>query len=145
MKSLDIFEYYLKQGIVKKQSPDKLRADSLVQEAKRKLDSLNAVLKMVGLNNDNANDIIESCYDIIIGLTRAKMLSHGFNSQGLGAHEAEVAYLRELRLSEMDIQFANQLRYFRNGIMYYGKKFDREYAQKVLAFLNKVKPILKNQ
>ena len=72
-----------------------------------------------------------------MGLVRAKMLLDGFKTTGQGAHEAEVAYLRELKFSEPDVQFANQLRYFRNGIMYYGKSFDAEYAQKVLAFLER--------
>ncbi|MFH1971873.1 MAG: hypothetical protein ABIJ18_00160 [archaeon] len=53
------------------------------------------------------------------------------------SHEAEVAYLRNLGFSEKKIEFMNQLRYFRNGIKYYGKEFDKEYAQKVIIFLDK--------
>ena len=75
-------------------------------------------------------------------LIRAKMLLEGFNSSGKGAHEAEVAYLRELKFSESDVQFANQLRYFRNGITYYGKRFNKDYALKVLGFLDKIYKIL---
>jgi hypothetical protein len=37
----------------------------------------------------------------------------------------------------------NSLRYFRNGILYYGERFDAEYAKKVLGFLEKVYPRLK--
>ena len=39
--------------------------------------------------------------------------------------------------------FTNDLRYFRNGILYYGKSFDKEYGEKVLDFLNKTYPKLK--
>ena len=139
MKPLKSFGDYLKQGIVKKQSPNRTRADDLIKEAKRKSNSLKEILNKIGLNNENANDIVEYCYDILINLIRANMFGKGFNSSGIGAHEAEISYLKELNFSETEVQFANQLRYFRNGIKYYGKIFDKEYAKKVLIFLNKIK------
>lgn len=97
------------------------------------------MLDKIGLNDENANDIIEDCYDILISLIRAKMLLSGFNSSGIGAHEAEVAYMKNLDFLDTEIRFMNELRYFRNGIMYYGKRFDKEYAEKVLNFLKKIK------
>jgi hypothetical protein len=45
--------------------------------------------------------------------------------------------------SEPDVRFANDLRYFRNGINYYGKRFDAAYAKQVLQFLEAVYPKLK--
>lgn len=75
-------------------------------------------------------------------LIRAKMLKAGFKSSGIGAHEAEVSYLRELGFKDTEIEFTNQLRYFRNGILYYGKSFDIDYVNKVLDFLNKVYRLL---
>jgi len=142
MKSPFGFEEYLKKKIVKRKIPNKLRSSDLVEEAKRKFNSLKVMLDKIGLNDENANDIVEYCYDVMINLTRARMFSEGFSASGKGAHEAEIAYLRKLNLSEVDVKVANQLRYFRNGIMYYGKKFDSEYAQKVIQFLNKIKKIL---
>lgn len=71
------------------------------------------------------------------------MLEQGFNASGRGAHEAEVAYLRKLGIKESIIQFADQLRYFRNRIMYYGKEFDSEYAEKVFLFLKNIYEKLK--
>lgn len=143
MNPLKNFEDYIKSGIVKKQTPDRPRALDLVSESERKFDSLKLYLNKIGLDNKNANDIIETCYSIIIGLIRSKMLLQGFNSSGTGAHEAEVSYLRRLNFSEREISFANQLRYFRNGIMYYGKRFDRDYAEQVVEFLKKIYPKLK--
>ena len=70
-------------------------------------------------------------------LTRAKMLLEGYNASGYGAHEAEVSYLRVLEFSENDVQFADQMRFFRNGMLYYGTILDKEYAEKVLEFTNK--------
>ncbi|MBI4181977.1 MAG: hypothetical protein HY520_03345 [Candidatus Aenigmarchaeota archaeon] len=45
--------------------------------------------------------------------------------------------------SDRDVAFANDLRYFRNGILYYGKRFDAPYGKKVLAFLGRTYPLLK--
>ncbi|MFA4887273.1 MAG: hypothetical protein WC595_03605 [Candidatus Nanoarchaeia archaeon] len=61
------------------------------------------------------------------------MLTAGYNSEK--SHEAEVAYLKKINFQEKDILFMNELRYYRNGIKYYGKKLDSEYAQKVLTFM----------
>jgi len=36
----------------------------------------------------------------------------------------------------------NQLRYFRNGIKYYGKVLDKEYAEQIVSFLNRIYPEL---
>ena len=67
----------------------------------------------------------------------------GFCAGGQGAHEAEVSYLRELGFDEKDIKFADQLRYFRNGILYYGTVLDAEYALKVIEFTKRIYPKLK--
>jgi len=137
MKSPDKFENYLRKGIIRKKTSDKSRARDLFEEANRKMNSMKLILNKIGLNNENANDIVESCYDILINLIRSKMLIAGFASTGIGAHEAEISYLRKLNFSEKEVIIANQLRYFRNGIKYYGKRFDSESANKVIEFLNK--------
>jgi len=134
MKAIKLFDEFLKQGIVKKQSPDKSRAEFLIKESEICLEGLNERVKVMGINEKNANSIIKDCYDILMELIRAKMLLDGYNASGFGAHEAEVAYLRILNLKESEIQFTDQLRYFRNGMIYYGKILDKEYAEKVIEF-----------
>lgn len=137
------FDFYLKKGVVKKQSPDIERAKSLVKESERKQKQIEKVVNIIGIDGENANDLVEDCYDVIIGLVRALMLSNGFNSSGKGAHEAEVYFLEKLDFDPADIEFINQLRYFRKGILYYGKKFDKEYACKTIDFMNKLRFKLK--
>ncbi len=51
--------------------------------------------------------------------------------------------MAEAGFSDKDVNFANDLRFFRNGIMYYGKKFDKAYAEKVLEFTKRIYPILR--
>lgn len=91
----------------------------------------------MGINNLNANDYVKKCYDILMELVRAKMLLDGLNASGLGAHEAEISYLRNLRFKEQEVQFADQIRFFRNGMLYYGTILDKEYAEKVIEFTKK--------
>ena len=96
-----------------------------------------------GIDLENANTIIKTAYDIILELIRAEMLKFGYSSSGAGAHEAEVSFTRNLKLSENEVQFLDRLRYFRNSIIYYGKLLDKEYAKSVVDFLNEVYPKLK--
>ncbi len=142
MKLLKNFGKLLKEGKVKTQTPNKSRANFLIQEAKKTRLFLKKLIKNFEINNENSNSIIKLIYDIIMELIRARMLLNGFGTTGVGAHEAEVSYLKELGFSENEVQFADQLRYFRNGIIYYGKILDKEYAEKVLNFLNRIYPKL---
>jgi hypothetical protein len=135
MKLPKEFESYLKEGIIKKISPDKSRAEFLIEESNVSLEGLNERINLIGFNNKNANSIIKDSYDIIMELIRAKLFLGGYSSSGSYSHEAEVAYLYELKFEEKDILFLNELRYFRNSIMYYGKILDKEYAEKVYNFL----------
>ncbi len=148
MRAIKNFEGFIKSGVVKKQSPNKSRAEFLIKEAENSYKYLLELINKIGVNNFNANDYIKKCYDILTELLRAKMLLDGYNASGFGAHEAEVSYLRNLRFKEQEVQFADQLRFFRNGIIYYGTVIDKEYAEKVIKFTKinyiKLKEIIKN-
>ncbi|MCR4327617.1 MAG: hypothetical protein NUV46_03485 [Nanoarchaeota archaeon] len=138
MKGVIDFNEFLKKGIVKKQSPDKSRSKFIKKESEMSFEGLLERIDKIGVNPRNSNSIIKDCYDIIFELIRSKMILKGYNSSGFGAHEAEVSYLRVLNFSEKEIQFLNQLRYFRNGMIYYGKVFDEDYAKDVFNFTKKV-------
>jgi len=129
MKRLKLFEKFLTEGVVKRVTVNKERPKSLVNESERKLRSLNKQLEKIGVENDNANDYVEYCYGIIMYLVRAKLYLEGYNANGQGAHEAEVSYMRVLGFNEKDVQFADQIRFFRNGMLYYGTRLDKVYAE----------------
>lgn len=145
MRYLKSFEEFITEKVVKTVTINSERAQSLIRESERKLRSLNENIEKVGINPDNASDYVEHCYDIIMFMIRAKMYLDGYSASGQGAHEAEVSYLRKLNVAEKDIQFMDQLRYFRNGIIYYGKCLDNEYAQKVINFTKTFYPKLKEK
>lgn len=143
MKPAKNFKEFMDEGVAKRQTPDTSRARFLLKETEKSYKFVVSLVKVTAINDENANSIIKLCYDAIMELIRAKMLVDGLNASGQGAHEAEVSYLREIGFNENDVQFANQLRYFRNGILYYGTILDKEYAQKVLGFMNRIYPKLK--
>lgn len=143
MKNLKEFKEFLDKGIVKKRFLNKPKSQDLIIESDKTFKSVTEIAKKIGVNELNASTIIKESYDVLMGLIRAEMLLKGFSSSGKGAHEAEISYLRVLNFLEEDVQFANQLRFFRNGIMYSGKRFDKEYAEKVFDFLKKIMAKLK--
>jgi hypothetical protein len=143
MKALKQFEDFVSEGIVQRVSVNKARAESLVIESARKTLSLKERLEKIGINENNANDYVEYCYDTLMLLVRAKLHLNGYHASGQGAHEAEVSYLRLLGFPENDVRFADQIRYFRNGMLYYGTFLDKEYAEKVVEFTKRTYPVLK--
>lgn len=138
------FEAYVKQGIIKKCSINKPRAEFLINESQKSSAGLYERVKMIGINDNNANSIVKDCYDIIMELIRAKLLLTGYSSAGQFAHEAEVSYLKKLGFSDNEVSFINDLRYFRNSVTYYGKILGIEYAKQVVEFTKKTYPKLKD-
>lgn len=136
------FSFYIKEGIVKKISIDRARAEFLVNESQNSMEGLNERLEKIGINDKNANSIIKDCYDIIMELIRAKLLLAGYNSSGQHAHEAEVSFLLDIGFPEKDVSFLNELRHFRNAITYYGKILDSDYATIVVKFTKRIYPNL---
>ena len=143
MNPLKSFDEFVKEGKVRKQHADISRSSYLADEAESRMIFLKEMKGRIALSDPNANYFVEIAYDVIMELVRARLLLDGFNASGAYAHEAEVAYLRNIGFSEADVRFVNELRYFRNGIVYYGKKLDSEYAGQVLEFLENAYPKLK--
>ena len=143
MKGIRNFNEFVRENIVKKQSIDRSRAEFLIKESENSYNNLLEMIEKLKLDDGNANMFVKSCYDILMELIRAKMLLDGYNASGFGAHEAEVSYMRVLGFDEKDVQFADQIRFFRNGMLYYGTILDREYAEKVIKFTKRTRSKLK--
>lgn len=139
------FREYINEGIVRKITPDIQRAKNLIKDSERKIRVLRRQIKNLGIDDEMSNEYVIICYDVLMLFIRAKMLLKGYNSSGVGAHEAEVSYLRILGFKEQEVQFADQMRFFRNGMLYYGTILDSVYAKKVLEFTKHIYFKLKNQ
>lgn len=143
MTGIRKFDEFIKGNIVKKQSIDWSRAEFLIKESENSYNNLLEMIEKLKVNDNNANTFVKSCYDLLMELIRAKMLLNGYNASGFGAHEAEVSYMRILGFDENDVQFADQIRFFRNGITYYGTALDKVYAEMVIEFTKLIYPKLK--
>lgn len=126
--------------VVSKHSPDVERSKSLIIESEKKFKFFEKIKLRLGFNELDPNYVVDTCYDIVLQLIKAKMLFDGYKTD---SHEAEVSYMKILEFSENEVNFMNQLRYYRNGIKYYGTILDEEYAKKVFEFVNKIIPKIK--
>ncbi len=136
------FEEFIRGEIVKRQSPNRNRAISLLREAEDKKAFLDLTISKIPSDKMNANFVVDYCYDIIMELVRAKMFIDGFNAGN--SHEAEVSYLQILGFPQTEVEFMDELRYYRNGTKYYGTILNSSYAKKALNFLNKNYTKIKN-
>lgn len=138
MRAIKDFNEFIKKGTVKMQKPDKSRAEYLMEEAEKSYKLLLIKIEKLDVDDQTANDLVKSCYDILMEIIRAKMLLNGYNASGFGAHEAEVSYTRSLGFKEKDIQFLDQIRYFRNGMLYYGTRLEKENAERIIEFTKNI-------
>ena len=143
MNKIKKFEEYIENKVVKKRGSDKIKAQDLTTEAEKDKKFLEEIKKKIPLNDDNANNFIEQVYKIILKTIRARMMIDGYKATGHSAHEAEVAYMINLGFSEAETEFMDEIRYSRNGILYYGSSFNKDYAEKILVFFEKIYPRLK--
>ncbi len=134
------FEEFIKSGVVKKQTPNRARALSIIEEVKSKKQYLEISIKSIPKEKLNANVIVDQCYDVLMELIRAKLYIEGYNAGN--SHEAEVSYLKILGFIESDLRFMDELRYYRNGTKYYGIILNMKYAEQTLAFMEKMYPKL---
>lgn len=137
------FEEHLMKGIIRKVSPNRQRAISLTEDSDKRYSFLIQVIKNLPLTDDNANYFIEEVYDILIGLIRAKLFIEGYETSGNYAHEAEISYLKKTDFLEAEITTMDEIRQFRNGIKYYGRRYTKEEADNAIKFMDSILPKLK--
>ncbi len=68
------FSYFLEEGIVRTQFPDKVRAKFLIGEAENAYQSLLDLVKKVEITSINANTFVKNAYDPLMELIRAILL-----------------------------------------------------------------------
>ena len=78
MKGIRDFREFINESIVKKQNPNKSRANFLIKESERSYKLLFEMIEKMKVNDDNANMFVRLCYDILMEIIRAKMLVEGY-------------------------------------------------------------------
>lgn len=131
------FEEFVKIGEVKRQNSNPSLASALIKSSEKCLN----FVKKLEINNENAEHIVQDCYDIMREIIEAKLSLEGYKSY---SHEATIIFLKRFNeFTESEIDFLDRLRKVRNGIKYYGKEANANEAEKAIEFLDKMLPKLK--
>jgi hypothetical protein len=109
------FEEFIKEKEVKKATPDKELAKSLVEEAETRIE----IALEMKLDEKRATVIFELLYDSLRELIDALLALEGYKSY---SHEANIAYLKKLPdFSDFEVSSLDSFRRIRNSSKYYGK------------------------
>jgi hypothetical protein len=126
------FEDFIKKGDVKKKEANKILAEALKKSAEKNI----RFIKKLDINDENAEHIVQDCYNVVRELIGAKLALDGYKSY---SHEATILYLKKFKqITEPEIAFADNLRKLRNNIKYYGKESTAEEAKKAINLMNKM-------
>mgnify|MGYP001157325943 CR=1 FL=1 len=135
------FEFYLNEGKVKKQAPDKELAKSLVNDANERVGKVSKLdVKMF------PKIAFENVYDALREILDALLTVSGYKSY---SHEASIAYLKKYKIEDSVITELDNFRYKRNSSKYYGKGISEQDAVEIINFYKnhsgKLKSIINNK
>jgi len=101
-------------------SKDTERAEDLLIMAKERLEIINLIPR------DKSYKIIEEYYEIIKELLTSIMYLDGYKTL---SHIKLIDYFRETysELNDVELKLIDNLRKFRNDIVYYGKKISKDF------------------
>ena len=78
--TLKRFDKFIDEGLVKRQTPNRERVASLVEESETKREFLRVSIENIPPEEMSPNFIVDYCYDILMELIRARMFLDGFNA-----------------------------------------------------------------
>ncbi len=120
------FELYLKEGKVKRKTPDFELAKSLINDSKTRIEKINRLdIK------EFSKIIFENAYDAIRDALDAVLAADGYKSY---SHEASIIYLKRHAFEDSTIKELDNFRYMRNSSKYYGKDVSEDDAEEILDF-----------
>jgi hypothetical protein len=130
------FEYFLNQSDVKKCSPDKELAKSLIKDMSERIE------KSLLLDTEVFSKLIfENIYDALRDFCDAILALRGFKSY---SHQASIAYLEKENFDFPTIQELDKIRYKRNSSKYYGESISKKDAEEIKEFYLKLKKKINN-
>lgn len=123
-----MFEDFIKDGSVRKVSPDKQLANGLVKIANLRLKNL----ETLKITDENSFSVVENCYEAIRELIDALMALKGYKSY---SHEATVEFLKEFYSMKVGFGAVNKVdryRRIRNDIKYKGLLTSKSEAEEIM-------------
>ena len=134
------FNYYLNNNLVRKSTPDKGEATSLMEKANgRLLFSINSR----DLNNNTAPYVFEDVYECLREAAQSLMSLKGYKPY---SHEALISFLKEkFSFPDQHINSLNRFRILKNKSVYGGEKISLETCKESLHLLKTFLPQLKKE
>ena len=124
------FEFFLKKGEVKRQSPNKNLSSSTFKESLERIEFAKQLL-----HKAKPKYVLENAYEAMREAADSALYLKGFKSF---SHEASIVYLIKENFSEKEIMEFDRFRKIRNGIKYYGKDCDLMDAEQAIKLADEV-------
>ena len=122
------FDACLKEGLAKRQQPDRRQALSLMAKADLRL----AYAKSRQVEEKTAQFAFEDAYDVMREAGTALMVLRGFKPL---SHDAVISFLRDREeLSQADAETFDRFRRLRNKSLYEAQRVSRATAEEALQF-----------
>ncbi len=122
------FKDFIDEGKVRRTTPDKLMAESII---KNTLEDLK-FLEQTKLTELSKRKLVANYYDSLRGLLEAISLLRGYK---IYTHESFTYFLKEeLKEEILSIKF-DRFRKIRNGLNYYGKSIELKEAEDIIGEL----------
>ncbi|MBI2656919.1 hypothetical protein HYX03_04210 [Candidatus Woesearchaeota archaeon] len=118
------FEFFLKKGDVKSQSPDKNLTYSAFKDSLERIEFAKQLL-----HKAKPKYVLENAYEAMREAADSILYLRGFKSF---SHEASIVYLTKEGFNEKDILEFDRFRRIRNSIKYYGKDCDLSDAEQAI-------------
>ena len=128
------FQDYIKNGFIRKSSPDKQLALSLLKQTKQDKEFFDSL----EINEKSARKIASNYYDLLRSILEAISALDGYKIYN---HEGFVYYLKEKNELKLAEKF-DRIRRIRNNINYYGSAVSKEEAQDIKDNVNEMLPLL---
>ncbi|MBR9701992.1 hypothetical protein GOV13_03650 [Candidatus Pacearchaeota archaeon] len=130
------FEYYLKNKLVMKASPNLARARSLIKDINLRL----KFLRKIDIK-EFPKIYFEHLYDIVRDFCDAILFAEGYKPS---SHQASIAYLSKKGFNFTLIKKLDSFRYKRNISKYHGEPISLEEAKDLDRFYKSIKDRLNN-
>ncbi|MBI2130212.1 hypothetical protein HYU10_00415 [Candidatus Woesearchaeota archaeon] len=124
------FEFFLKKGEVKRQSPDKNLSIAAFKDSMERLEFSRSLSKTV-----KPKFVLENAYESMREAADSLLYLEGYKSF---SHEASIVYLGKKGFNGHDMAEFDRFRRIRNGIKYYGKDCDESDAESAIILAEKI-------
>ncbi len=132
------FDDFIKEGKVRKTSPDRLMAESIIKNTIEDLKFLNAT----PVTELSKRKLVSNYYDSLRSLLEAISLIKGYK---IYSHEAFTPFLKEKLGEERLSTKFDRFRKIRNGLNYYGKSIELTEAKEFTSELKSVIEYIKKR